>query len=468
MAKRRLATKIKAQVARYSIYSHDKDGWSPTFVKKFDIYREIVPPEFRNDKRRFLGYTTIFEAMAVAHKTDRNRVIILYQSELHPLATQGRQNAWFGRFHLFRTKTASTKMAEDVHYSEIASSDLPQGAVRARLIGLYRPARRFASEVNDIFDGVKGIDVTGNPDGVFDEIKDKQGNRLSRRAAAGAEVIQRNVHAKFVELIRQQGYFTYDEIADVKPGQTVSRKPPGSADASVGTVEVERINLGGLEHSHAVTRAVNTNGTYSQGATSVAYYQGKPGLAGFTIILGVKTLRERFVTLLEILHHESQHLLQNLIIRRWVDEWRAGNRTQKIEEFVRGEIEKKRPNYDLSRYHNLSKFIHDPTPSDARAMIELRPYFEQLSLALLVGQWARKRRELIASIDVQYFAVVDENDPSYLAMLADWAPGFRRRFNALESVRQDAVRKLLEGFGEKDGGAVFADRLLGVLDGSIP
>lgn len=98
--RRRLQRSIKQQTIDYTVLRGDR--WSQSIRKTIEVGKEIVPPEHERSPRRFLGYTTLFEALAVA-ETHPNRISIIYQTELDPVIPKSKQH-WFGRFHVFLAK----------------------------------------------------------------------------------------------------------------------------------------------------------------------------------------------------------------------------------------------------------------------------------------------------------------------------------------------------------------------------
>lgn len=96
----------------------------------------------------------------------------------------------------------------------------------------------------------------------------------------------------------------------------------------------------------------------------------------------------------------------------------------------------------------------------------MTPYLEGLSLSLIVSDWdSDDQLELVSAIGSVQYSYFDASDPTFDAIVREWAPGFRARFNALTSGRQTSVRKLLEKFEEGATGTPFARFLLAVIDG---
>lgn len=456
--KRRLPTKIKQQRISYSRFIPGHEGWTQPAEAVLKVDSEIVPPEFRSHKKRFLGYSTIFEALAVASsRAYRTRVLILYQSEIDPLVGQGGQGRWFGRFHLFQTDRRRNRVPGGALWADwVEQSDLPANAVRHRLVGLFTPAENYLTELAGILDSDRFFkpklgQLFFRPDPKAPERE----RGIVRRAA-------RKFHPKIVDLLMAQGYFLDDEIAGLKTNQDIPEAPRG--EKATGTATVDKLNLVSLDASAAV-RVIADDGSINGKELTKAYYEDQKTILGFAILIGEQALAQQFTTLLTTLDHEARHVLQNLRAKRWVDDWRNAGQSRSVERFVQDAIARKRPGYAQSHYRNLLGFIGEGT-EETRALNEMRPYFEQLKLDLMVGNWNSKyQKDVVRSIDMQQYNKFVDSDPTFAAMVAEWAPGFRDRFNALEQSRQDSVRALLKGFGPTAQGVDFAKFLLAVIDG---
>jgi hypothetical protein len=456
--KRRLPTTIKQQRFRYSRFIPGPEGWTQPADVVLKVESEIVPPEFRSRKQRFLGYSTIFEALAVASSRPyQTRVLILYQSEFDPLVGQGGQSRWFGRFHLFQTDRRRRRVPGGALWADwVERSDLPANAISYRLVGLFSPAESYLTDLTDILDS----------DRFF---KPKLGHLFFRpdpKASAREQGVVRRAarefHAKIVDLLMAQGYFLDDEIGELKKDQDVPVAPRG--DKPKGTATVDKLNLISLDASAAV-RVIANDGSINGKELTKAYYEEQSTILGYAILIGEQALAGQFTTLLTMLDHEARHVLQNRRAQRWVDDWRNGAQTKNVEKFVQDAIARKRPGYAQAHYRNLLGFIGEGS-QETRALNEMRPYLEQIKLDLMVADWNSKyQQNLVRTIGTHQYPEFADTDPTFTAMVTEWAPGFRDRYTALAQSRQDSVRALLNRFGPSAQGVDFAKFLLAVIDG---
>lgn len=457
--KRRLPTTIKQQRIRYSRFIPGSEGWSQPADVVLKVESEIVPPEFRSHKKRFLGYSTIFETLAVAStRPYRTWVLILYQSELDPLVGQGGQSRWFGRFHLFQTDRRRSRVPGGALWADwVEQSDLPANAISHRLVGLFTPAERYLTELADILDSNRFFKP--KPGHLFF----RPAPRASAREQGVVRRAAREFHAKIVDLLMAQGYFLDDEIAELKKDQDVPVAPRG--DKAKGTATIDKLNLVSLDSSAAV-RIIANDGSINGKELTKAYYEEQSTILGFAILIGEDALARQFTTLLTTLDHEARHVLQNHRAKRWVDDWLNGGQTHSVDKFVQDAIARKRPGYAQSHFRNLLGFIGEGT-QETRALNEMRPFLEQLKLDLMVADWNSKyQQDLVTTIGTLQYVEFADSDPTFTAMVAEWAPGFRDRYNALAQSRQDSVRALLKRYGPSAEGVDFAKFLLAVIDGA--